>query len=299
MIHRLCSIAAFASLAGAFAAARPMPQAPASIVVEYRMAGGLPARISSRAPCTVTAGRFIEAVDRADSVVDLAGGYVLPPFGEAHNHNIEVIPSQPGRLDGLIRRYMQNGVFYVQNPDNLPRTRDALAARLNRPEAPDVAFANGGITGPGGHPVAIAQRNVANGLWTVADVEGGFLFSVASATALEADGQSCWEPNRIWSRSTFCTARNTRRVLLIGRRLAGADSTQALCRKSSDVRIRLAFAWPRMSSRPLTFTSRLRPASIESLTCQGSAATRMGPYWIRRAIRSLTPTPRRQPQPTS
>jgi hypothetical protein len=133
----------------------------------------------------VRAGRFIEPMERADSVVDLERGYVLPPFGEAHNHNLELIPSQPARLDALIRRYMETGVFYVQNPDNLPRTRGDLAARVNRPDAPDVAFANGGITGPGGHPIEIAQRNLASGLWTEADGEGGFLHTVVNATALE------------------------------------------------------------------------------------------------------------------
>ena len=26
---------------------------------------------------------------RVDSTIDLGGGYAVPPFGEAHNHNIE------------------------------------------------------------------------------------------------------------------------------------------------------------------------------------------------------------------
>jgi hypothetical protein len=133
----------------------------------------------------VRADRFIEPVQRADAIVNLEGRYVLPPFGEAHTHNLEFIPSQPARLDALIRRYMQSGVFYVQNANNLPRARADLAARINRPDAPDATFANGGITGPGGHPIEIVQRNLASGLWTETDGEGGFLHTVVDAAALE------------------------------------------------------------------------------------------------------------------
>jgi hypothetical protein len=174
-----------------------MQQAPSSLTVAYQNGRWFTGSIFEPRTMYVRAGRFIEAVERPDSVVNL-GGYVLLPFGEAHNHNLELIPSQPMRLDALLRRYMQNGVFYVQNPDNLPRTRGDLAARINRPEAPDVAFANGGITGPGGHPVEIAQRNLASGLWTEADGEGGFLYTVANAAALD----SAW-PKLLATRPDF------------------------------------------------------------------------------------------------
>jgi adenine deaminase len=36
----------------------------------------------------VSNGRFVSRPDHVDSTVDLGGGYVIPPFGEAHNHNI-------------------------------------------------------------------------------------------------------------------------------------------------------------------------------------------------------------------
>jgi hypothetical protein len=106
--------------------------------------------------------RFVSRPNHVDSTVDLGGGYVVPPFGEAHNHNIEPSP----RFDALVRQYLKAGVFYVQNPNNLPRGRDALTGKINIPDSIDVTFANGGLTGPGGHPQEIVARNVARGAWT-------------------------------------------------------------------------------------------------------------------------------------
>jgi hypothetical protein len=116
----------------------------------------------------------------ADTTLDLAGGWVVPPYGEAHNHNLE----GSLRVRATIAQYLRAGVFHVQNPNVLPRARAALAELVNVPAGPDVTFANGGITGPGGHPLGLAQRNVARGAWTAADVEGAFLWSIADAADL-------------------------------------------------------------------------------------------------------------------
>jgi hypothetical protein len=51
------------------------------------------------------------------STVDLGGGYVVPPFGEAHNHNVE--PLKLNKIGPLVERYLRHGIFYVKNP-NLP-----------------------------------------------------------------------------------------------------------------------------------------------------------------------------------
>jgi imidazolonepropionase-like amidohydrolase len=118
---------------------------------------------------------------RVDSVIDLAGTYVVPPFGEAHNHNVEA----SSRVDALLARYLRDGVFYVKNPNNLPRARSALAGRVNTPTSIDVAFANGGLTASGGHPVEIVARNIARGTWTAADGEGAFYWTVNDDVALD------------------------------------------------------------------------------------------------------------------
>src|SRR3972149_7897596 len=63
-----------------------------------------------------------------DRVVDLAGGYVTPAFGEAHNHNIP-----GGDTNANIRTYLDQGIFYVMIQGNQPRARADLAARINVP----------------------------------------------------------------------------------------------------------------------------------------------------------------------
>jgi hypothetical protein len=128
------------------------------------------------------AGLFIPRPAHIDSVIDLAGGYIVPPFGEAHNHNIE----WSERADSVIGGYLRAGVFYVENPDSLPASRQRLGDRINRPGTLDVTFANGGLTGPGGHPAEIADRNIARGLWAPSDGEGAFYFSVANRPGVES-----------------------------------------------------------------------------------------------------------------
>jgi hypothetical protein len=133
----------------------------------------------------VQGNRFVEAVAAPDSVVELEGGYGVAPFGEAHNHNVD-----PRGWDDLRARYLRSGIFYILNPNNLPQIREGLEGAINRPEAPDVRFANGGITGPGGHPVGVAMANIARGNWDEADGEGAFFHSVAEGADLE----------RVWPR---------------------------------------------------------------------------------------------------
>jgi hypothetical protein len=53
---------------------------------------------------------------RVDATIHLEGGYVVPPFGEAHNHNVE----HSSRIGRTIGQYLRDGVFYVRNPNNLP-----------------------------------------------------------------------------------------------------------------------------------------------------------------------------------
>jgi hypothetical protein len=122
-----------------------------------------------------------ELPTRVDSTVHLGGGYVIPPFGEAHNHNVE----HSSRIARTIERYLQDGVFYVRNPNNLPRARHPLAGTVNLPTSIDVAFANGGLTVAGGHPLPLVQRNLERGVWTEADGEGAFYFLVNDEEELD------------------------------------------------------------------------------------------------------------------
>jgi len=118
-----------------------------------------------------------------DSVIDLAGRWIVPPFGEAHNHNVDY--TTPRRTDSLLAQYLHDGVFYAQNSGNLPRGRDSLAGRVNVPGAIDVIFANGLLTASGGHPMGLYRRNLARGGMTEADGDGAFFWIIDSLPDLE------------------------------------------------------------------------------------------------------------------
>lgn len=128
-------------------------------------------------------GMFVaEAPEGEVTAIDLKGGYVLPPFGEAHNHNVDAGAAE------MIARYLREGIFYVKNPNSLPSDRTTLGENdtINTPRSIDVIFANGGLTTSDGHPIQIAQRLIDNGYWDASDGEGGFYHTLDDVTELEA-----------------------------------------------------------------------------------------------------------------
>ena len=94
---------------------------------------------------------------RISRVIDLSGGWVVPPFAEAHNHNID--GAVEARSLSVLRKYVADGVFYVKIQGNYPLS-DEQRSRLpiNRPGAPDVAFAQAFITASGGHPSVLHEE---------------------------------------------------------------------------------------------------------------------------------------------
>lgn len=116
-----------------------------------------------------------------DSIVNLNGKYVIPPFGEAHNHNVEYSE----RVDDVIRKYLRDGIFYVKNPNNLPAVKKQLLNKINVPTSIDAVFANGGLTATGGHPLGVVKRNLERGANPTDWAEGGFYFVVDNLTDLD------------------------------------------------------------------------------------------------------------------
>src|SRR5688572_29546759 len=54
---------------------------------------------------------------QVDSVVDLAGGYVVPPFADAHQHLVDP------RIDQTIRAQIRDGIFYLKDQASAPILR--------------------------------------------------------------------------------------------------------------------------------------------------------------------------------
>jgi hypothetical protein len=124
----------------------------------------------------IRGGQFIDAAPSAISrTIDLGGRFVVPPFGEAHNHNTS---------NAQLAKYFSQGIFYVKNPNSFPGDRARAAGHINTPSTPDVVFAGGGLTSPGGHPSSIIDRGISRGTMTERDGEGAFYFGIADRADL-------------------------------------------------------------------------------------------------------------------
>ena len=117
---------------------------------------------------------------QVDRVFDLSGKFVVPPFGEAHNHNLDW--SSDERFARVNKMYLEAGIFYVKNPNSLLRSKQPTSARINLPTSVDGILSNGGLTGSGGHPIEIVtpQRG-----FKPDDGEGGFYYVIDNAADLE------------------------------------------------------------------------------------------------------------------
>ena len=94
---------------------------------------------------------------RIDTTVDLEGTFVVPPFAEAHNHNLGTGVEEWDRI--AIQKYLADGVFYVKIQGNLPISEEMKNHLLiNKPNGVDAVFAQGSITATGGHPIFLVEK---------------------------------------------------------------------------------------------------------------------------------------------
>jgi hypothetical protein len=94
--------------------------------------------------------------------VDLHGGFVVPPYGDAHEHNFDNVQRTPA----VTAQYLKDGIFYAQGmTDTLDGARAVAASSLvNTPSTVDVTYAHGGLTGVNGHPKEVYE-SLANGFY--------------------------------------------------------------------------------------------------------------------------------------
>ncbi len=118
---------------------------------------------------------------KIDKLFDLAGKYILPPYADAHNHSIDGFK----RVEERIRKYLTDGVFYVKNPNSIPRYTKGLLGKINISTSVDVIFSNGGLTVSGGHPIELVRRNTGLGIFTEKDAEGGMYYIIDNVTDLD------------------------------------------------------------------------------------------------------------------
>ena len=121
---------------------------------------------------------------RVVSVIDLKTWFIVPPFGEAHNHNADF--SSEEQWARIREMYLRDGIFYIKNPANLPRAAAPLAGRINIPASIDVVFAHGVLTATDGHPLGLVKRNVDRGGMPPSDADGGFCWIIDSLADLDS-----------------------------------------------------------------------------------------------------------------
>ena len=174
----LCMAIAAAVTACAGRAAYNPPST--TVVTEYRNGRWFDGTAFASRAMYVAGGVFHERrPSRVDSIVDLAGGFVVPPFADAHQHLYD-----PSRAAAFVAGFLRDGIFYVKDQASAPIARQAAAAVLNAPGSIDLLSANQGWTSPGGHPVQlirpVAQMPGPLGAFVRDSLDPGLVMQVAT-----------------------------------------------------------------------------------------------------------------------
>lgn len=123
-----------------------------------------------------------------DETIDLKNAYVVPPFGDTHNHSVEF----GYNLQSFSNAMFEQGIFYLKNPNSVPQFTKTIADKINKPNTIDVVFAGGGLTGTDGHPGKLYDVGLANGPYKFTKITSynGLAYHVIDN---ESDLESKWE----------------------------------------------------------------------------------------------------------
>ena len=90
----------------------------------------------------------MEAPSEIDTVISIADKYVIPPFGEAHTHNLD----RQWQMRFLPDQYEKEGTLYIQNLTSKLKETQALRPYFEQDSTIDVTFAHQGLSTTLGHP---------------------------------------------------------------------------------------------------------------------------------------------------
>jgi imidazolonepropionase-like amidohydrolase len=79
---------------------------------------------------------------QVDSVLDLTGKFVIPPFADAHVHNL----NDDASIDDDIKTDLARGVFYAMEMDPAIELSPRVLGRVNKPASVDVIYTQGLVT---------------------------------------------------------------------------------------------------------------------------------------------------------
>lgn len=101
----------------------------------------------------VVDGRFTRTrPTRIDAMLNLTDRYLLPPFAEAHNHDLQ----NAFTASMNAKSYLDRGVFYSAQLCSMPEETRSYRGLLASTANVDVLFAGGCISASDGHPLGIA-----------------------------------------------------------------------------------------------------------------------------------------------
>lgn len=137
--------------------------------------------------------RFLAAVDgrltskrpsRVDVTIDLKGRYVVPPFIEAHNHDLQ----NSWNAGRTAAAYMTKGIFYSAQLCTMPSDVAGFRSFLGTTAAPDTLYADGCLSSSDGHPlgVALAGAKQAGMTRTADDIRDKHYWAIDTIAELDA-----------------------------------------------------------------------------------------------------------------
>lgn len=129
-------------------------------------------------------GVFVEKKPEGAIIIDLAGKFMIPPFGDAHSHSVD----QDGTQD-TAKKFMKEGVFYYKNLTSVDDYTRPMLDYWQQADTLDISFALAGLSKDEGHPEALYKRLSSYGMYpdiAPDDFEGRVFFDVDTIEELDA-----------------------------------------------------------------------------------------------------------------
>lgn len=128
-------------------------------------------------------GVFTSDMPASFTSIDLSGRYIIPPFGEAHNHSVDGLGTEKTAV-----KYLDEGVFYYKNPNSIYSFTQPLLSHWQRVDTLDVSFSYGGLSKDEGHPEKLYRQLSSYGMYSDFDpdsFEGNAFYDVDSVEKLD------------------------------------------------------------------------------------------------------------------
>ena len=90
---------------------------------------------------------FVEP-ESIDSIINLSDKFIIPPFGDAHTHNLD----RPWQISFLPKMYIDEGTIYIQNLTSKLDAVKVLRPNFQKKSTIDVKYSHQGLTSTLGHP---------------------------------------------------------------------------------------------------------------------------------------------------